>query len=220
MNNIINYSKQSLYLVFGAVMAMATILTVGVPVFVHAESIDRQLSLGMSGADVTLLQTFLAKDSTIYPQGIISGYFGSLTQSAVSNFQARNGISTVGRVGPVTLNLINGQLAGQVVNTNIAPTISNVGVNTGRNGATVNWNTNEFAKGVVYYSPNPLITNEHEHSVDVSGSTAMTDSNYRTNQSVLISGLQANTIYYYMIYTTDQGGNVSVTWPTYFQTTN
>lgn len=199
---------------------MATVVTMGVPVFAHAETIDRQLSIGMSGADVTILQTFLAKDNTIYPQGIISGYFGPLTQSAVSNFQARNGIATVGRVGPITLNVINGRLSGIIANTSIAPTISSVAVNSGKNGVTVNWNTDEFAKGVVYYSPTQLVTYEHPHSVDVSGSTAMTDSNYRTNQSVVISGLQANTIYYYMIYVTDQDGNVSVTWPTYFQTTN
>jgi len=63
----------------------------------NAATLTRQLELGMRGDDVSSLQTFLAQDVTIYPQGLVTGYFGSLTKSAVSNFQARNGISTVGR---------------------------------------------------------------------------------------------------------------------------
>jgi hypothetical protein len=72
----------------------------------------------------------------------------------------------------------------------------------------------------VYYSTSPLVTYERENSVDVSGSTAYTDTNIHTSQNVYLSNLQANSTYYYMIYTTDQNGNVSVTWPQTFQTTN
>lgn len=48
----------------------------------------------------------------------------------------------------------------------------------------------------------------------------MTDSNLNISQNVALSNLQANTTYYYMIYTTDSSGYVSVTWPATFQTTN
>jgi len=34
------------------------------------------------------------------------------------------------------------------------------------------------------------------------------------------SNLQSDTVYYYLIYTTDQSGNVSVTWPASFHTNN
>jgi len=37
---------------------------------------------------------------------------------------------------------------------------------------------------------------------------------------VSLQNLQPNTTYFYLIYTTDQKGNVSVTWPSTFQTTN
>ncbi len=40
---------------------------------VHADTLTRQLEEGNSGADVTSLQTYLAKDPTIYPQGLITG---------------------------------------------------------------------------------------------------------------------------------------------------
>lgn len=189
--------------------------------FVRAESLTRQLQLGMSGTDVSTLQTFLAQDKTIYPQGLVTGYFGSLTKSAVSNFQSRNGISTVGRVGPVTLVAINLQMAGGITTSGgEAPMIGSVGVSVNNTTATVNWNTNVFAKGVVYYSSSPLVTYERTNSVDVSGNTAMTDAGFKTSQSVSIHGLLSNTPYYYLIYSTDQAGNVSVSWPSSFKTTN
>lgn len=206
-------------------LVASALAMIAVPAISLADTITRQLSVGMRGADVTAMQTYFAQDATIYPQGLITGYFGFLTKSAVSNFQSKYGISPVGRVGPATLPVLNAKMAGGTVgevtqgNWGIAPTISPVSVNTSRNNAIVNWNTNENAKGVVYYSTTPLVLGEHSTYVDVSGFTAMTDAGYRGNQSVAISGLTANTIYYYLVYTTDMDGNVSVTWPAIFQTT-
>jgi peptidoglycan hydrolase-like protein with peptidoglycan-binding domain len=201
-----------------AVMAMMMVL----PFMASAATLTRELELGMSGNDVSSLQTFLAVDPTIYPQGLVTGYFGSLTKSAVSNFQSRNGIATVGRVGPATLTAINSQMNGTPTTSggDGAPLILNNSVSAGANAATVSWSTNELAKGVVYYSNVPLSTYENANSVNVSGSSVMTNNNMVTNQNVAISGLQANTAYYYMIYTTDQSGYVSVTWPATFRTTN
>jgi len=207
--------------IISAVLGVATLLAVSVPAFAQAEALNRQLQVGMSGSDVSVLQTFLAQDVTLYPQGLVTGYFGFLTKAAVSNFQSRNGLPPVGRVGPATLPVLNLQIAQGMNNSaGFAPIISSVSVNSGRNAATVNWNTNEAAKGVVYYSTNPLSMVEHLNSADVSGNTMMMDANFRTSQSVTIQNLQANTIYYYLVYTTDQSGNVSITWPTSFQTTN
>jgi peptidoglycan hydrolase-like protein with peptidoglycan-binding domain len=49
----------------------------------------------MSGADVSSLQEILFKDGD-YPQDIISGYYGSLTEQAVEAFQAKYGIISYG----------------------------------------------------------------------------------------------------------------------------
>lgn len=54
------------------------------------------LKLGSSGDSVSRLQRFLATDSSVYPQGTISGYFGSLTQAAVQRWQAKNNIVSSG----------------------------------------------------------------------------------------------------------------------------
>ncbi len=220
MTNSMITSKLSTRFFVGSALALA-LLIVSAPGISHADTISRQLELGMSGTDVTALQTFLAKDATLYPEGLITGYFGSLTSSAVSKFQVRNGLPAAGRVGPMTIPVLNAQMAGGVTtNAGTAPIIGSVSATTSGNSATVGWNTNVYAKGVVYYSASPLTTYERTNSVDVSGNTAMTDANFRTTQGVTISGLNPNTVYYYLIYSTDQAGNVSVTWPATFTTTN
>jgi len=193
-----------------------------VPAFAGADVLYRQLEIGSRGTDVGSLQTFLARDVTLYPEGLVTNYFGNLTSSAVARFQTRNGLPSVGRVGPMTLPVINAQMAlGMNTGTDVASAyISNVVVNTTTSGASVAWNTNELAKGVVYYSSSPLVTYERTNSVDVSGLTASTDATLRYSQNVGVSGLQRNTVYYYLVYTTDQAGNVSVTWPSTFVTNN
>jgi len=50
---------------------------------------ETNLKLGSTGEAVTLLQTWLAKDQTVYPEGLITGYFGSLTKAAVIKFQEK-----------------------------------------------------------------------------------------------------------------------------------
>ncbi len=196
---------------------------VGIPMLAHAEMLTRQLDLGMAGTDVSSLQSFLAQDNTIYPQGLITGYFGGLTRTAVGNFQVRNNLPSVGRVGPATLSLINTQMGGSATGTNSlgrGAVISSVNVNTSRNNAFVSWNTDELAKGVVYYSTTPLVMYEKDPVPEIYGTVASTDMNLCTSQTVSIQNLQPNTTYYYLVHTTDQDGNVNVTWPTTFQTSN
>ncbi len=192
---------------------------VAAPLFASADALNRQLEITMSGSDVSVLQSFLAGDATLYPQGLVTGYFGFLTKAAVSNFQVRNGIPAVGRVGPMTLPILNLQIAAGMGDKD-APIITAVTIGASRNGAIVAWNTNEVARGVVYYSTNPLVLVEHATTADVSGNTAQSDTSFRSVQNVSLSGLAANTTYYYLVYTTDQAGNVSITWPSTFQTSN
>ncbi len=217
-------SKKNKYMMKKIQVLAVLTMAVAMPFLASAATITSYMYVGSTGADVTTLQTYLATDRTIYPQGLVTGYYGTLTKSAVSNFQERNGIDNTignGRVGPATLAVLNQKMNGTSVNMgDTAPMISAVGVNVSRNSANVVWNTNEASKGVVYYSTTPLVTYENTNSVNVSGMTAMTDTNLNISQNVALSNLQANTTYYYMIYTTDASGYVSVTWPATFQTTN
>jgi peptidoglycan hydrolase-like protein with peptidoglycan-binding domain len=57
---------------------------------------SKTLKKGSSGADVTSLQQFLAQDKSVYPEGIVNGNFGALTEKAVQRFQVKNSIVSSG----------------------------------------------------------------------------------------------------------------------------
>src|SRR3989344_1743774 len=61
---------------------------------------------GMSGPQVTILQQLLLRDG-VYPEALITGYYGSLTQEAVRKFQAKYGIEQTGIAGPSTRAKLN-----------------------------------------------------------------------------------------------------------------
>ena len=58
--------------------------------------IGRVLRQGDSGDDVTRLQQFLARDPRIYPEQLITGYFGPLTEAAVRRWQVQFNIVSSG----------------------------------------------------------------------------------------------------------------------------
>lgn len=70
---------------------------------------------GATGGEVSRLQRFLSQDKTIYPEGVVSGYFGKLTERAVQKWQAKNKIvisgtaatTGYGWVGKKTRGLLN-----------------------------------------------------------------------------------------------------------------
>lgn len=196
------------------IISVGVLAFLAVPVISYAQ-LSTTLRVGSRSSEVTTLQTFLAQDVRIYPQGLVTGYFGSMTKAAVMKFQSQNGLKADGIVGPNTRAALNTAMAGGMGG---APMISNTFVSPSSTSATVNWNTDGLARGTVYYSTNPLTLYERENSVDVSGSTAMTDTNLRNSQSVALQGLQPGTTYYYLVYSTGQNGAVSVTWPSTFRT--
>ena len=204
--------------ILGLATIVATALILVSPVY--ADTLYRQLQLGMSGSDVTSLQVFLAKDPSIYPQGLVTGYFGVLTRAAVSNFQARNGIAVVGRVGPITMAAINAQMGGATGADIYAPTIGSISVSTSNNGATINWNTSENSTAVVYYSTSPIPMTESSATtgVVIGGNNLQVNSDFRSSHTAVITGLSSNTTYYYVLYVRDANGNESITWPATFQT--
>lgn len=77
----------------------------------NAMVISKQLGKGSSGDDVRILQAILAADASIYPEGLITGFYGPATARAVAKFQAKNNLAAVGVVGPMTLARLNAWLA-------------------------------------------------------------------------------------------------------------
>ena len=75
-------------------------LTGGVQIPSSCLTLTSNLYLGLNdndtGGDVTKLQMFLAKDKSIYPEGLVTGYYGLTTEEAVKRWQAANGIVSSG----------------------------------------------------------------------------------------------------------------------------
>lgn len=76
---------------------------------------ERDLFRGREGEDIRKLQKFFAQDKEVYPEGLITGYFGALTEKAVQRFQEKYTIVSAGthnttgygRIGPKTRAKLN-----------------------------------------------------------------------------------------------------------------
>jgi Putative peptidoglycan binding domain len=66
-------------------------------------SLVSTLRQGSASDQVAILQALLAADPSIYPEGVVSGFFGKLTAQAVKRFQKKHDLEQVGNVGPRTL---------------------------------------------------------------------------------------------------------------------
>jgi len=69
------------------------------------------LYYGMNSNQVSCLQQYLKLlGPQIYPEGLVTGYFGPLTEAAVKRYQAWQGIITTGYFGPLTRTAANSKL--------------------------------------------------------------------------------------------------------------
>lgn len=83
----------------------------------------RTLRQGARGEDVRVLQEFLKQFTDIYPEGLVTSYFGPLTEAAVKRFQIKNGIVSsgtpettgYGQVGPLTRTALNDNIGDYTV---------------------------------------------------------------------------------------------------------
>ncbi|MFH1631642.1 MAG: fibronectin type III domain-containing protein [bacterium] len=76
---------------------------------------EKDLYFGMKDPDVARLQEMLAKNPSIYPEGLVTGYYGPLTLAAVKRFQCAFGfrcgdlanLDGYGKTGPLTRAILN-----------------------------------------------------------------------------------------------------------------
>ncbi len=87
------------------------------PVVVEKTTHDhfvRDLKIGSKDIEVEHLQQILAADGGLYPESLITGYFGALTQRAVKKFQAKHSLPQTGVLDAQTrakLNTLSGAQA-------------------------------------------------------------------------------------------------------------
>ena len=87
---------------------------------------------GVTSSGVRDIQQKLAKDRSLYPEGIVSGYYGSLTEKAVQRFQLKYGIVSYGtpattgygQVGPRTQAKINEVFSKTTINKPVVKTVT------------------------------------------------------------------------------------------------
>lgn len=121
-------------------------------------NIVRTLQLGSSGSDVSCLQKMLANDPSVYPEGIVSGYFGPATERAIKRWQAAQGVVSSGDanttgygvVGTKTRAKLNGNICQQ--DAKICPDGSAVG-RSGPNCTFTCPGTSEPTDPGYYYTP-------------------------------------------------------------------
>lgn len=140
--------------------------------------ITSQLSNGSRGDEVRILQAFLAEDPAIYPQGIISGYYGPLTQKAVAEFQKNNGIDSVGIVGPKTIENINQILSNGTINIqNIISRLNSSGTPISNIGQTQNSISSGFDVSA------PIISNIRVSYINNTGTTTTPNTSINTGST-------------------------------------
>ncbi len=185
----------------------------------YYEPLTGQMSQGSRGANVSRLQTFISANPSIYPEGLVTGYYGSLTTKAVVRFQSQYGISQVGRVGPATLSKMNSLIAngGWTESDSTGPSFYNVTSAVGPNYLTFSFNTDEVTMARVVYNTSPLMFNEGDINSNgfgaIGGYAVNSTSGLSTSHSITLPNLINNMPYYYTIVATDNAGNVSVWGP-------
>jgi len=99
---------QALHAEFASLSSVTTVNapTPAVQGSVSGSVLGNDLVFGSTNDDIKRIQKLLATDSSIYPYGVASGFFGPKTQEAVRMFQSRFGLDTVGVVGPSTRALL------------------------------------------------------------------------------------------------------------------
>ncbi|MEX0931829.1 MAG: fibronectin type III domain-containing protein [Candidatus Paceibacterota bacterium] len=213
--------------VYGAVLVLSLVALLFVlqPLTTQAQSVafSESMDRGDSGNDVRRLQDFLASQPSLYPEGLVTGYYGSLTTRAVERFQCSMNIvcsgspttNGYGRVGPQTLSGLNGEAnvsqTGGVTHDVHAPVQSVESVGTTTNSATITWGTSESSRSTVMYG----LTYPFLYS---SAQTAGNGFLYQTNHTVAMQGLLPNTTYYYVRESIDSAGNIMWTSPRTFRT--
>jgi peptidoglycan hydrolase-like protein with peptidoglycan-binding domain len=212
LNKLYMTTKNLVFLTWASCVSVAAVLIFfsGITT-VSAAVISGQLEEGDTGSGVSALQTFLAKDSRLYPEGLVTGFFGPLTSAAVRRYQMQFGIPAVGRVGPITLASINsnsGTGGSDDINASITKAVT---VTPSTNSASISWLSNEAVFGRVMYATSwPFLY--------ASAPVVSTPSGFNALQAVALSGLQSQTTYYFVLESIDVAGNLTYTIGNSFKT--
>jgi peptidoglycan hydrolase-like protein with peptidoglycan-binding domain len=144
------------------------------------------LRRGTRSDEVRMLQTLLAKDSQIYPEGYITGYYGVLTSAAVGRFTSRHSKPSL------------------FVESISAPRIFGIIATSTARTMTVAWKTDVPTSAKIWWgSPGPL---------DAERMTPISAGGFSEDHRAEFAGtIYATTTYAFIISASDKNGDTSIT---------
>lgn len=160
---------------------------------IKASEEDKRISLlidsltkGTRSDEVKTLQTLLAKDSQIYPEGYVTGYYGALTSAAVGRFKNTHPTPSIS------------------VESIGVPRISEMSATSTATSMTIVWKTDVPTSAKIWWgSPGPL---DAERMTPVSTSALSED-----HSAKFTGGIFASTTYAFIISVSDKNGSTSTT---------
>lgn len=177
------------------------------------------LKVGSRGDSVIALQTFLASNADIYPAGIVSGYYGSLTTAAVKQFQLHYELDADGIAGPITKAKMNALIRANMGLDVYAPVLSNMVVTNTGTTTHISFASNEPVKASVWYDTGGLLLRNHSlvFGAPNAGGAMNVDATFGMNKNFSLPNLAPNTNYNYVVMAVDASGNITFTWPKVFR---
>lgn len=144
------------------------------------------LAKGTRSDEVKTLQTLLAKNSRIYPEGYITGYYGVLTSAAVERFKNAHAVPSI------------------FVESISTPRIFGIAATNTPTTMTIVWKTDVPTSAKIWWgSPGPL---DSERMTPVSTFALSKD-----HSAKFVGGIFSSTTYAFIIAVSDADGNTSTT---------
>jgi len=78
------------------------ILGLILPILAFAHIVQARVAIGSRSEEVKAIQEILKTDPEIYPEGYVTGYFGSLTEKAIKKIQKKCGLPETGVIDETT----------------------------------------------------------------------------------------------------------------------
>ena len=208
------------------ITASTTSITITAPIF------TKSLRKGLKDVETENLQAFLKEFPDIYPEGLITGYYGELTERAVRKFQKKHGEDDDGIIGPKTRKLLNWRIqelltqgagnSGKIppgllhapgiwkkIATSTPPVLDTTPPVISDINATSITATTTSIIWTTSEVANSLISYATSSPITPENKTDVSDSNYVTNHDIDLMNLTASTTYYYMITSKDSSNNTA-----------
>lgn len=193
----------------------------------------RTLRRGLSGKDVEGVQAYLAQFPDIYPEGLVTGYFGILTEKAIQRFQKKNDIVSsgtpastgYGQAGPKTRSKINELITEGAGKSEVVPpglpkapgvqdSIDPVLLPKDEDitppiiSGVQSKEVTEVSATILWVTDeNTTGTVRYDIATPISDTFSVTDMESRTDHTVVLPLLSPGTVYYYSVVASDDAGN-------------